>query len=126
MRMHSNQSPWWRLVTWIQICASLNYRKAKKAEPCSRLIPGKLAANLELSNVLKKHWPTFISSWQVLGNTLIQPGIGSCWFLVQNTVEWWKTYSNHFLHFAGTLDKNICHKHKYIDHFNNFKTRQEL
>jgi len=37
----------WKLVTWIQICASLNQRKKMKAEP-SRLVPRKLAANLKL------------------------------------------------------------------------------
>jgi len=37
----------WRVVAFIQICASLNHRKNKKAKP-SRLIPGKLTANLEL------------------------------------------------------------------------------
>ena len=40
-------SPLWRLFTRIQICASLNHRKKKKAEP-SRLIPRKLTANLEV------------------------------------------------------------------------------
>jgi len=34
----STSSPLWRLVTWIQICASLKHRKVKKAQP-SRLIP---------------------------------------------------------------------------------------
>jgi len=38
----------WRLVTSIQICASLNQCKNKKSES-SRLIPQKLSANLELS-----------------------------------------------------------------------------
>jgi len=42
--------PLWRLVIWIQICASLNYRKKKRAEP-SWLNPRKLAPNLELSIV---------------------------------------------------------------------------
>jgi len=37
--------PMWRLVIRIQICASLNHLKKKKAES-SRLIPGKLTANL--------------------------------------------------------------------------------
>jgi len=42
----SNSPPWWRLVTWIQICASLHHRKVKKAEP-SRLVSWKFEANLE-------------------------------------------------------------------------------
>ena len=45
-----NPSPFWRSVAWIQICASLNHRKVKKAEP-SRLIPWKLSANLEFLTV---------------------------------------------------------------------------
>jgi len=40
----------WRVITLIQICASLNHRKNMKAEP-SRLIPRKLAENLELQIV---------------------------------------------------------------------------
>jgi len=43
----SNTPHLWRLVTWIQTCASLNHRKNMKAEP-SWLNPQKLAANLEL------------------------------------------------------------------------------
>jgi len=39
-------SPLWGLITWKQICVSLNHC-IKKAEP-SRLIPRKLLANLEL------------------------------------------------------------------------------
>jgi len=49
VRMDSIQSLSWRLVTWIQICATLNQRKAKKTEPSS-LIPPRLAANVELLN----------------------------------------------------------------------------
>jgi len=41
----------WKLVTSKQVCASLNHRKVKKAEP-SRLISRKLAANLEVSIVV--------------------------------------------------------------------------
>jgi len=37
----------WRVLTWIQILASLNHRKKMKAEPC-RLIPWKLTGNLKL------------------------------------------------------------------------------
>jgi len=47
MLIDSNSLPVLKQVTWIQICASLNYRKKMKAEP-SRLIPRKLIANLEL------------------------------------------------------------------------------
>ena len=42
-----NPSSLWRLVTCIQICASLNHCKNKKADPC-RLIPWKLSENPEL------------------------------------------------------------------------------
>jgi len=44
------------LVAWIQICASLNHRKAKKARPW-RLILRKLAANLEF------FWMNWLLSW---------------------------------------------------------------
>jgi len=47
---HRDSNPsWlcWRLVTWIQICTSLNHCKKKKAEPI-QLIPRKLTANVEL------------------------------------------------------------------------------
>jgi len=48
----SNSSPVWRLVTWIQICASLNHWKKMNTE-FIRVIPRKLTANLELLIVLK-------------------------------------------------------------------------
>jgi len=37
----------------MQICASLNHRNKKKAEPC-RLISGKLTVNLELLIVVER------------------------------------------------------------------------
>ena len=52
--MDSNFSPLWRLVTWIQICASLYHRNTNKAEH-SWPIPRKLTANLEL---LMRTWKT--------------------------------------------------------------------
>jgi len=42
----STQSPLWRLIAQTQICSSPDHRNVTTAEP-SRLIPRKLAANLE-------------------------------------------------------------------------------
>jgi len=41
----------WRVVTWIQTCASLNHREKMKAKP-SRLIPRKPTENLKLVTVI--------------------------------------------------------------------------
>jgi len=38
----------WRLITWTQICTSLNHRNVVKTE-CNRVIPWKLAASPQLS-----------------------------------------------------------------------------
>jgi len=48
----STSSPIWRLVTWTQICASLNHRKKMKAEPIW-LTRRKLVANVEVLIVSK-------------------------------------------------------------------------
>jgi len=57
--MDSSQTPFRRLVTWMQICASLNHRKVKKAE-FSRLIFRKPAADLDLSSAVKKFFECLV------------------------------------------------------------------
>jgi len=55
--------PLWRVLTWIQICASLNHRKKVKAEP-SRLFPRKHTDNLVLLiGVQSQPPPLSIDKW---------------------------------------------------------------
>jgi len=51
----STALPLWRLITWTQLCASLNHHKVMKSQP-RQLVPRKLAANLELSSVVVHIW----------------------------------------------------------------------
>jgi len=60
--LDSTASPLQKLITLKKIYASLNHRKFMKAE-ASRLIPRKLAANVELLIVASGHYFTFFNQF---------------------------------------------------------------